>query len=62
MPAAVHKELEQVARDAYEARSGPAEAAQFIEKIDETVFDACGIPDPGRDGIGEFCASIVERT
>ena len=62
MPAAVHKKLEQTAREAYEARPGPAELPGFIEKIDEAVFDACGIPGPDRDGIREFCANIVERT
>ena len=62
MPAAVHKKLEQTAREAYEARPGPAELPGFIENIDEAVFDACGIPDPNRDGIREFCANIVERT
>ena len=62
MPAAVHKKLEQTAREAYEARPVPAELPGFVDKIDETVFDACGIPDPDRDGIREFCANIVERT
>ena len=62
MPAAVHKKLEQTALEAYEARPGPAELPGFVEKIDEAVFDACGIPDPDRDGIREFCANIVERT
>lgn len=62
MPAAVHRKLEQTAREAYEARPGPAELPGFIEKIDEAVFDVCGIPDPDRDGIREFCANIVERT
>ena len=62
MPAAVHKKLEQTAREAYEAQPELAELPGFIEKIDEAVFDACGIPDPDRDGIREFCANIVERT
>ena len=62
MPAAVRQKLEQTAREAYEARPGPAELRGFVEKIDEAAFDACTIPDPDRDGIREFCANIVERT
>lgn len=62
MPAAVRQKLEQTAREAYEARPGPAELPGFVEKIDGAVFDACGMPDPDRDGIREFCANIVERT
>ena len=62
MPSAVRNGLEQTARQAYEARPGPVEAARFIERIDEAVFDACGIPDPDRNGVREFCANIMERT
>ena len=53
--------LDNIARDAYEAGPGSTEGPKFIERIDEVVFDACGIPEPDRNGIREFCANIVER-
>lgn len=62
MKTTARKRLKRVAQEAYEVRPGPAEAAQFIERIDKTVFDACGIPELDRNSIREFCANIVERT
>ena len=62
MSAEARNELEQAAQEAHKARLGQEEAAQFIERIDEAVFDTCGIPEPDKDGIWEFCANIVERT
>ena len=55
-------ELEHIAREAYEAWPSLEELPGFIERIDEVVFDACGMSEPDRDGIREFCANIVERT
>ena len=59
---AARGELEHIAQEAFEAQPVPEELPGFIERIDEVLFDACGIPEPDRDGIREFCANIVERT
>lgn len=62
LPAAVRKGLGHIAREAYETRPAPSELPAFIERINEVVFDACGIPTSDRNVIREFCANIVERT
>ncbi|MYH69654.1 MAG: hypothetical protein F4147_06015, partial [Gammaproteobacteria bacterium] len=43
----------------YIGQPGLEELPGFIERIDEVVFDACGMPEPDRDRIREFCANIV---
>ena len=59
---AARSELEHITREAYEARPGSTELPEYVERIDEVVFSACGMPGPDRGGIREFCANIVERT
>lgn len=61
LPAAVRKGLRYIAREAYEARPESSESQAFIERTDEVVFDACGIPMSEQNVIREFCANIVER-
>ena len=62
IPVDVRKELDLVAREAYEACPGPAEIMVFIQRIDELVFDACKFPGADRNSIREFCANTIERT
>ena len=61
-PATAQKELQETARAAYEARPDALAAQAFIERIDDLVFDACGIPVEDRNRIREFCKKIVDRT
>ena len=62
LPVEVCKELDQTAREAYEARPDAQAAQAFVESIDGLVFDACEIPDGDRHSIREFCRNIIERT
>ena len=62
MPAAIRKELDLIARGAYDARPDQEAAQVFLERIDELVFDGGGIPGKDRDSIREFCRNIIERT
>ena len=62
LPAETNRELDQIAREAYATRHDPGTAQTFIGRIDELVFDACGIPGKDRNRIRGFCANIIERT
>ena len=62
MPVAARKQLDHIAREAYEARPNPEAAQAFTGRIDELVFDASGIPVVDRNRIRKFCENIVERT
>ena len=62
MPPGICRELELIAREAYDAGPDPEAVQVFMGEIDELVFDTCGIPGGDRDNIRGFCGNIVERT
>ena len=61
-PVKVCKDLDLVARDAYQARPDSGASQVFVRRVDEVVFGACGIPVEDRDNIRWFCDNIIEKT
>ena len=62
IPAAARKKLQETAREAHGARPGAQAARAFTARIDDLVFEVCGIPIGDRNRIREFCENIAKRT